>query len=80
MKKQVSFSTGLFILIFTLSCTSQKIDKKVTHFLSTNRELSTTIKIPDYKDSIVLLQITDIHISIADENEADMMEYGVRMH
>jgi 3',5'-cyclic AMP phosphodiesterase CpdA len=80
MKKHFLYSTGLFILIFTLSCTTKKVDKKVNHFLSTKGELTSTIAIPDYKDSLVLLQITDIHISIADENEADMMEYGERMH
>lgn len=80
MKKLYSYSTGLFILMVTLSCTTQKIDKKVNHFLSTNGELTSTIRIPDYKDSLIILQITDIHISIADENEAEMMKYGERMH
>lgn len=80
MKKQYSYSTGLFILIFTLSCTTLINNKKTTHFLSTNGELTSTIKIPDYKDSLKILQITDMHISIADENEADMMKYGERMH
>jgi DNA repair exonuclease SbcCD nuclease subunit len=78
MKKYYSYSTGLFILIFTLSCTT--VNKKGIHFLSTNGELTSTIKIPDYKDSLKILQITDIHISIADSNEAGMMKYGERMH
>jgi UDP-2,3-diacylglucosamine pyrophosphatase LpxH len=80
MKKLYSFSTGLFILIFTLNCAAQKNDKKVIHFLSTRGELTTTIKIPGYTDNLVLLQLTDIHISIADEKEADLMKYGERMH
>jgi DNA repair exonuclease SbcCD nuclease subunit len=80
MKKNYSYSAGLFILIFTLSCTTLNNNKKATHFLNTNGELTSTIKIPDYKDSLKIMQITDIHISIADENEADMMKYGERMH
>ena len=79
MKKYYSYSTGLFILVITLSFTPLN-NKKVIHFLSTNGELTSTIKIPDYKDSLKILQITDIHISIADENEAGMMKYGERMH
>jgi DNA repair exonuclease SbcCD nuclease subunit len=80
MKKYLSYSTGLSILIVTLSFTPLKDDKKVIHFLSTGAELSSTIKIPNYKDSLKILQITDIHISVADENEEDMMKYGERMH
>jgi DNA repair exonuclease SbcCD nuclease subunit len=80
MKKYYSYSAGLFILIITLSFIPLTNNKKVIHFLSTNGELTSTIKIPDYKDSLKILQITDIHISIADSNEADMMKYGERMH
>jgi predicted MPP superfamily phosphohydrolase len=80
MKKYYSVATGLLILVFTLSCTTVTNNKKVIHFLSTNGELTSTIKIPDYKDSLKIMQITDIHISIADSNEADMMKYGERMH
>ncbi len=80
MKKYYSYSAGLFILIIALSFTPLKNNKKVIHFLSTNGELRSTIKIPDYNDSLKILQITDIHISIADEKEADMMKYGGRIH
>jgi DNA repair exonuclease SbcCD nuclease subunit len=80
MKKYFEYSTGIFILLYTLSCNSGNINKKVIHYLSSNPELSGTIKLPDYKDSLKILQITDIHISIADEKEADMMMYGERMH
>src|SRR5450759_3454939 len=48
MKKYYSYSAGLFILIIALSFTSLKNNKKVIHFLSTNGELTSTIKIPDY--------------------------------
>ncbi len=80
MKKHYSYLAGLFILIFTLSCTTPNNNKKVVHYLRTNGELSSTIKIPDYQDSLKIMQITDVHISIADENEAGMMKYGERIH
>ena len=80
MKKYYSFSAGLLILIFALSCTTVNNNKKVVHSLITKGELTATIKIPDYTDSLKILQITDIHISIADSNEADMMKFGERMH
>jgi DNA repair exonuclease SbcCD nuclease subunit len=80
MKKHYSFSAGLLILIFALSCTTVNNNKKVVHSLITKGELTATIKIPDYTDSLKILQITDIHISIADSNEADMMKFGERMH
>jgi 3',5'-cyclic AMP phosphodiesterase CpdA len=80
MKKYYSYSTGLFILIISLSFTPLNTNKKVIHLLSMNAELTSTIKIPDYKDSFKILQITDTHISIADSNEADMMKYGERIN
>ena len=80
MKKFNSFSAGLLILLFTLSCTSVNNPEKVSHYLGNNGFLPATIKIPGYKDSLKIIQITDAHISIADEKEADMMQYGERMH
>lgn len=80
MKKFNLCSAGLLLLIFTLSCTSVNNTKKVSHYLGNNGILPATIKIPDYKDSLKIIQITDAHISIADEKEADMMKYGERMH
>ena len=80
MKKYYSYSIGLSILIITLSFTLLKNDNKVIHFLSTNGELSSTIKIPDYKDSLKIMQVTDSHISIADPKEADMMKYGEQIY
>ncbi len=79
MKKFNSCLTGLLILIFTLSCTSVN-NNHVSHYISSTGELSSVIKIPDYKDSIKIMQLTDTHLSIADEQEADMMQYGERMH
>lgn len=68
------------MLLVTLSFNSININKNVIHYLSTNGDLKSTVMIPGYKDSLKILQITDIHISVADENEEDMMKYGERMH
>jgi 3',5'-cyclic AMP phosphodiesterase CpdA len=80
MKKYYLYFTGLLILIYTLSCTSVNNGKNTVHYLSNNGELSAVIKIPGYRDSLKIIQITDAHISIADEKEADMMKNGERMH
>ncbi len=80
MKKYHSYSAGLLILICILSCTNVNNTEKVIHYLGNNGVLPATIKIPGYKDSLKIIQITDAHISIADEKEADMMKYGERMH
>ena len=84
MKKYYLYSTGLSILVITLIITLSfaplNDNKKVIHFLSTNGELTSTIKIPDYKESLKIMQITDSHISIADPNEAEMMKYGEQIH
>jgi len=80
MKKLNSCTAGLLILISALSCTSVNNTEKVSHYLGSNGILPATIKIPGYKDSLKIIQITDAHISIADETEADMMTYGERMH
>ena len=80
MKKYLSYSAGLLILIFTHSCTGVNNSEKVSHYLGNNGILPATIKIPGYNDSLKIIQITDVHISIADEKEADMMVYGERMH
>ncbi len=80
MKKCYSYSTGLVFLIITLSFNPINNNKKAVHFVSTNGELTSTIKIPDYKDSLKILQITDSHISIDDPNEVEMMKFGGRIH
>lgn len=80
MKKSFYNVIGLTILIFTYSCRSQDDGRKVIHFVSNPWELSTTITIPDFKDSLKIMQITDAHISIEDEKESDLKEYAERMH
>ena len=80
MKKYFLNVISLAILIFTISCASQTTDTKVTHFVRNPWDLSATINIPYFNDSLKMMQITDIHISIEDENEADLMKYAERMH
>ena len=80
MKKYFLYVIGFAFLIFTISCANQNDDRKVSHLISNPWELSTTIKIPDLNDSLKIMQITDTHISIEDENESDLMKYGERMH
>jgi len=70
----------LLFLVVTMSFTTTSNDKKVIHSINNSGDFSATIRIPDYKDSLKIMQITDSHISIADENEADLMKYGDRMH
>jgi predicted MPP superfamily phosphohydrolase len=80
MKKYFLNVIGLTILIITVCCTSQENGRKVSHFVNNPWELSGTITIPDFKDSLKIMQITDSHISIEDEKESDLMKYGERMH
>jgi len=72
--------TGLIILIISISCTTRDDDQKVSHLINNQGELSATITIPDFQDSLKIMQITDAHLSIEDEKEADLMKYGERMH
>jgi DNA repair exonuclease SbcCD nuclease subunit len=69
----------LAILIITISGTTQDNGRKVIHFVS-NQELSATITIPDFIDSLKIMQITDSHLDIEDEKELDLMKYTGRMH
>jgi 3',5'-cyclic AMP phosphodiesterase CpdA len=71
---------GLITLIIFISCTNPNDGPKVSHLINNQWEFSSTIAIPDFKDSLKILQITDSHISIEDEKEADLMKYGERMH
>jgi len=79
MKKYFLNILGFTVLLFAVCCTSQNEDKKVSHFVNDQRGLTGIITIPDYNDSLKIMQITDAHISIADANEPDLMKYGERM-
>ena len=80
MKKYFLNSIGLTILISAICCTSRDDSRKVSHLINNQWELSGTITIPDFKDSLKIMQITDSHISIEDEKESGLMQYGERMH
>jgi DNA repair exonuclease SbcCD nuclease subunit len=79
MKKYCLNVIGLAILIFISSGTTQDDGRKVIHFVS-NQELSATITIPGFKDSLKIMQITDAHLDIEDEKEVDLIKYSERMH
>ncbi len=72
-------TAGILILLFVFSCNSDEVKKNVIHSVNPPFELTSTIRIPDLHDSIKIMQITDTHISIDDEKEADFMVYGERM-
>jgi len=80
MKKYFLYDLGLTVLILTISCSSKDDGRKVTHFISDPWEITAAIKIPDYNDSLKIMQITDSHISIEDEKESEFMKYAERMH
>jgi len=80
MKKYFLNVIGFTILIFVICCTPQDEGRKVSHFVNNQWEFTGTITIPDLKDSLKIMQITDAHISIEDEKESDLMKYGERMH
>jgi 3',5'-cyclic AMP phosphodiesterase CpdA len=80
MKKCILYAIRLVFIAITVSCATQGKNQKVIHFISNPWELSATIKIPDFKDSLRIMQITDSHISIVDESESDFAKYRERMH
>ena len=80
MKKYFLNVIGLTILISAICCTPRDDSRKVSHLINNQWEFSGTITIPDFKDSLKIMQITDAHISIEDETESDLMKYGERMH
>jgi predicted MPP superfamily phosphohydrolase len=80
MKNYFLYTLGFAFLILAFSCSSQDENRKVIHFITDPRELTATIKIPDFNDSLKIMQITDTHISIEDEKESDFMIYAERMH
>ena len=78
MRKRYLSLSGLVLLLITVCCTTTE-DRKVVHIITSPGE-SAIIEMPGLKNSLKIMQITDSHISIADESEADQMPYGDRMH
>ena len=79
LKKSFKNVIGLCFLLFIISCATPAKDKEIIHYVNDPWDLFSTIKIPDYTDTLKIMQITDIHISIADENESDLMQYSEHM-
>jgi DNA repair exonuclease SbcCD nuclease subunit len=78
MKRYFLKAVILITLVFVTGCTTIDNNRKVIHTIS-NPSGTATIQISDLSDSLRVMQITDIHISIAAESEADLMKYGDRM-
>jgi predicted MPP superfamily phosphohydrolase len=78
MRKFYLNTVSLVFLIFAISCTGVE-NQKVTHIVTSPGETA-VIKIPDLNSSLKIMQITDSHISIADASEANLMQFGERMH
>jgi predicted MPP superfamily phosphohydrolase len=80
MKKFYLNTFKLVILLTVISLTAVNGQKNVVHYISDQGELKTTIRIPDLADTLKIMQITDSHISITDDSEAEYLKYGERMH
>lgn len=80
MKKYFHIPVSLAILIAATCCNSTIQEQQVVHYVSNNTDQVATISIPGYHDSIRIMQITDSHIDIPNEQEADLAAYGERMH
>jgi predicted MPP superfamily phosphohydrolase len=80
MKRTHLNAFASILLLAAISFSTVDGQKNVVHYISNQEELKATIKIPGLADTLKIMQITDSHISIADESESDLMKYGERMH
>jgi predicted MPP superfamily phosphohydrolase len=80
MNKSCLNAVALLSLLTAFSCTTVDNHKRVVHYINSQGELTATIKIADLADTLKIMQITDSHISIADESESEFMKYAERMH
>ena len=80
MKQNHLNAFASILLLAAISFSTVDGQKNVVHYISNQEELKATIKIPGLADTLKIMQITDSHISIADESESDLMKYGERMH
>ena len=79
--KKLLFTPALFsLLLIAVCCTTTKTDTNDIHYIGNPDDQVSTISIPGYNDSIRIMQITDSHIDIPNEEEADLTKLGERMH
>ncbi len=78
--RKIIFLQALAGILLAVSCTTVNTGQEVIHFISNPTDQISTISIPGYNDSIRIMQITDSHIDIPNEKEADFSVYGERMH
>ena len=79
MNRRNLLAAALAALVLTLGCWTVNADPKVVHLIS-SRSQSATILIPGTTTHLKLMHITDAHISVSVEQEADMIKQGERMH
>jgi len=78
--RKIIFLRTLAGILLAVSCTNVNTGQKVIHYIGNPTDQISSISIPGYNDSIRILQITDTHIDIPNEQEADLARYGERMH
>jgi 3',5'-cyclic AMP phosphodiesterase CpdA len=79
MKRRIFLAGALAALVLALGCGTLNAEAKVVHLIH-SRNQSTTILIPGTTNHLKLMHITDTHISVSVEQEADMIRQGERMH
>ena len=79
MKRRIFLAGALAALVLALGCWTVNAEPKVVHLIN-SRSQSATILIPGTTNHLKLMHITDAHISVSVEQEADMIKQGERMH
>jgi len=79
MNRRKFLAAAQAALVLTLGCWTVNADPKVVHLIN-SRSQSATILIPGTTTHLKLMHITDAHVSVSVEQEADMIKQGERMH
>jgi 3',5'-cyclic AMP phosphodiesterase CpdA len=79
MKRRNFLAGTLAALVLALSCWTIRAEPRVVHLIN-SRSQSATILLPGATNSLKVMHITDTHISVRVEQEAEMLKYTERMH
>jgi predicted MPP superfamily phosphohydrolase len=79
MKRRIFLAGVLADLVLALGCWTVNADPKVVHLVN-SRNQSTAILLPGATNSLKVMHITDTHISVRVEQEAEMIKHTERMH
>ena len=79
MKRRNFLAGALAALVLALGSWTVSAEPKVVHLVN-SRSQSATILIPGATNHLKFMHITDTHISVRVEQEAEMMKYTERMH